>query len=738
MCTVRSVAIALLPVVTALLGGPTRGWAQQPAPENGGRRAIAAMRLLDGESITMDGRLDEPAWTRAVPAADFVQIDPSNGARPTEPTEVRIAFDSNAIYIGVTCFDSDPDGWLGFQRRRDEFIGSDDRFMWTIDTFLDARSGYFFETNPSGLMADSIFGINGDNRQWDGIWDLRTTRTGIGWTIEVEIPFRTLNFDPNSDTWGINFQRTVRRKNEETIWTGWARNQGLRRMTNAGHVTGITNVTQGHGLDIRPYGLYISEASPGRGNRAMDGDAKAGIDLFYNPTPFIRANFTVNTDFAQTEVDQRQVNLTRYSLFFPERRQFFLDGSPFFDFGSPVDADLRVNPFFSRRIGLTSAGAPQTIDFGTKVTGQLGAQDIGLLHVRTGEDSGFASEDFTVARVKRRLLRQSYVGALYTRRDPRVAGAGARHTSGLDATLATSSFLGSYNLESTAWLLHATQPGVSSGNSAFGGAINYPNDRWNARVDATEVQANFDPGIGFVTRRNYRQYIPTVTFAPRPANNRLVRQYTFRSTVDMQTDLHNDLFSRTVEATLLQVNFQSQENFAINASRQYERLDAPFAISRGITLPLGAQYSFTRFRVNGQTANRRMLAVGARFETGGFYSGNRTERVLNLTVRLRPGLIIYTTGEWNSIDLPEGDFTTRLYRVVGETQFSPFIALVNNIQYDTQSAVVGWQSRFRWIVSPGNDLYVVYTHNWLDEPFFNRFSTLDKRFASKILYTYRF
>jgi hypothetical protein len=717
---------------------PAPAAAQQPASENGGRRTVQAVRLAANESIELDGRLDEPVWSRAIPAADFVQIDPLNGRPPTELTEVRIAFDSDNFYMGVTCFDSDPEGWLGFQRRRDEFLGADDRFMWTIDTFLDARSGYFFETNPSGLIADALFGINGENRQWDGIWNLRVTRSDIGWTIEVEIPFRTLNFNPNSDTWGINFQRTVRRKNEESIWTGWARNQGLRRMTNAGYVTGITNVTQGRGLDLRPYGLYIAESSPGRGNTSLDGDARFGADLFYNPTPLVRANLTINTDFAQTEVDQRQVNLTRFSLFFPERRQFFLDGAPFFDFGSPVEADLRINPFFSRRIGLSTAGTPQKIDFGTKVTGQMGQQDVGLLHVRTGEDDELAGEDFTVARVKRRMLRQSYVGAMYTRRDPRTSGIGASHTAGLDATFATSSFLGSQNLETTGWVLHASRPGITAGNNAFGASIQYPNDLWSANVDASEVQENFDPGIGFVTRRNYRQFIESVTFAPRPDNHRFIRQLTFATSLDLQTNLENDLLSRTVDATLLQMNFHTQENFAIIASHQHERLDAPFAISRGITLPLGASYDFARLRVNFGTANRRMLAINGRVEMGDFYSGSRLERVANVTVRLRPGLMVFLTGEWNNIDLPEGAFSTRLYRVTGETQLSPYIALVNNIQYDTQSTVLGWQSRFRWILTPGNDLYVVYTHNWLEEAAFDRFATLDKRFASKILYTYRF
>ena len=206
----------------------------------------------------------------------------------------------------------------------------------------------------------------------------------------------------------------------------------------------------------------------------------------------------------------------------------------------------------------------------------------------------------------------------------------------------------------------------------------------------------------------------------------------------MQTDLQNDMLARGLDFTLFQMNFHSQDNFSFGLTNDYERLDEPFGISRGITLPVGAEYTFTRFRVSGATANRRIVALNGRYVVGDFYSGSRTERVLSLTVRARPGLIVYLTGEWNSIDLPEGDFTTRLYRVVGETQFSPFMALVNNIQYDTQSAVIGWQSRFRWIVTPGNDLYVVYTHNWLDDPLLDRFATLDKRVASKILYTYRF
>ncbi len=720
----------------------------QGTPDNGGRRTIVALRLADGESVGLDGRLDEPFWSRAVPAADFIQIDPDNGSPATEKTEVRIAFDREALYIGVTCLDSDPDGWIGWQMRRDERLFADDAFMWTIDTFLDGRTGYFFEMNPSGLMADALMGLNGNNREWDGIWDARVRRSDTGWTIEIEIPFRTLNFNPTGDTWGINFQRVVRRKNEQSIWNGSSRNQGVQRMSNAGLLTGIRDVTQGHGLDIKPYGLVSSLASPGRGKPGLTTDANAGLDLFYNPTPLLRANFTVNTDFAQTEVDQRQVNLTRYSLFFPEQRDFFLDGATFFDFASSRNQenffgfgrndDERVIPFFSRRIGLSADATPQKIDYGTKLTGQAGAQDVGLLHVRTGEDNGFASEDFTVARVKRRLLRQSYIGGLYTRRDSRTPGAGAAHTAGLDARLATSTFLGDENLEGGGWFLYNSQPGVSRDNSAFGATLRLPNDLWNIRADATEVQANFDPAIGFVSRRAYRQYTQNVEFGPRPRNHRYIRQVTVGGGLDSQTDLQNNLLKRNIEVQLAQVQFHSSDNFRLTMARRYERLDTPFALTRDIVLPLGAAYTFNRYRLFVSTANRRPISVNSSMELGEFYSGTRRENQINLNLRVRPGLFFFLTGQLNVVKLPEGHFSTRLFRFVAETHLSPFVGITNNVQYDTQSALVGWQSRFRWILTPGNDLYVVYTHNWRDDPLENRFATLDRRLASKVLYTYRF
>jgi len=737
----RQGAARLFCVTGILCATPFAAWAQQPVQANSaGPRTMTAARLATEERIVLDGRLDEPAWSRAVPAGDFVQVDPRNGQPATEPTEVRIVFDADALYMGVLCVDSEPDKWIAYQRRRDEFLGSDDKFRWTIDTFLDGRSGYFFETNPLGTMADALLGVNGQNRAWDGIWNVRVQRHDKGWTLEIEIPFRTLNFDPNSDTWGINFDRTVIRKNETTIWSGWARNQGIQRMTNAGRVTGIRDVTQGHGLDIKPYGLVESQSSPGRG-RPADSKANAGVDLFYNLTPSIRTNLTVNTDFAQTEVDQRQVNLTRFSLFFPERRDFFLDGATFFDFSSSGgNNNEQVIPFFSRRVGLSAQGTPQKIDFGTKVTGVMGSHDIGVLHVRTGDDddAGMIGEDFTVARMRRRMLAQSYVGAIYTRRDPGGA-VGASHTAGLDGTLATSRFLGNQNLSASGYFLHAARPGVTSANNAMGFYINYPNDRWNGAIGGRQIERNFDPAVGFVNRRDYRRFNPRFTFNPRPSNHRYIRRFEFGVADSLfLTDLDNTLLERSVELQVFQVQFHTNDNFGFTVTPSYERLDAPFAISRGITLPAGREYRYTRWAFGGQTANRRKVSFGARIDRGSFYSGDRNQAVFSVGVRPGPGLIFSFNGEWNDVKLAEGHFTSNVYRVSTETQLSPFLYVLNNVQFDTVSRVAGWQARFRWILQPGNDLYVVYTHNWLEDPLADRFSTLDKRLASKILYTYRF
>lgn len=724
---------------------------QQPSPAtvNGvSRRTMVAVRIADSEEIILDGRLDESIWSRAVPAADFIQQDPNNGEPATEETEVRIIYDQDTLYMGVTCFDSEPDKWIGYQRRRDEFLPADDRFMWNIDTFNNQQSSYFFEMNPSGLMADALRATTGTNRQWDGIWNAKVHRSEIGWTIEIEIPFRTLSFDPTSEVWGINFQRTVRRKNEDSLWTGWARNQGLNRLANAGLVTGIREISKGKGLDLKPYLLGTSESSPGRGDDRVDNSGAVGLDVFYSPSPGLRTNLTINTDFAQTEVDQRLVNLTQFPQFFPEKRDFFLDGSTFFDFQStaPIgnapnsqQANNSLIPFFSRRIGLDAGGNPQQVDLGGKLAGQIGRTDVGALYVRTGREDTVFGEDFAVFRAKRRMLRQSYVGGLYTGRHTRDSGTRGLHTVGADFLLATSTFRGRQNLSVGGFFVNTTRVQGRGENNGFGVVVDYPNDPWSSSFFFREIQEHYNAAVGFTPRVGFRRWQQTLAYTRRPRQHRWMRsmQHGIDASVNLDT-AENRLLNRDVDITLLNVNTHSQDSFQVHVVPTYERLEADFAISPGVTLPAGSDDQWNRYRFQVATAQRRVVAVSPTLELGTFYNGTRRKIAMDLNLRLRPGVIIYTSWEWNKVDLDEGSFRTRLYRVVPELQFSPWMAWVNNVQYDTQSRVVGWQSRFRWILKPGNDLYVVYTHNWLDDPLRSRPYTLDRRLASKVLYTHRF
>lgn len=700
------------------------------------RRVMTAERLLDGERLKLDGVLDEPFWVRAAPATDFIQQEPALGEKPTERTEVRIAFDSDRLYMGVLCFDSEPKKLLGNTRKRDEFLSADDRFMWTMDTFLNEQTGYFFEMNPSGLMADALMGPGGSSsREWDGVWNARVKRSDIGWTIELEIPFRSLAFDPNAEAWGVNFQRTVRRKNEESLWMGYQRNQGLRRMSNAGRLTGLKGLSRGRGLEIKPYLAGATGTAPGGGaTRADETSGDIGLDLAYNLTPSLRAVATINTDFAETEVDQRRLNLTRFPLQFPEKRAFFLDGATFFDF--PATA------FFSRRIGLDDAGQPQPVRGGAKLTGQAGRFDIGALWVRTGAQDAARAEDFLVGRVRRRILRQSYIGALYTGRSTRDSGLDMRHTVALDARLATSTFTGRRNLEATAFFMRTTPaPGTASGSLWMGARLAYPNDIWDASLHVQEQQRNVAPAVGFLQRTAFRRYSPQFKWNPRPTANPVVRRLTVGGEADFYTDLANRLVTREVRLTPVRVETHRQDSVEANIIPTYERLEKNFTISSGVVLPAGSEYRFTRYRLSAATANRRVLSFRPRVEWGGFFSGTRRETVMEMGIRPRPGVTVNLSTEWNTVRLREGAFKTRLHRMVADTQFSPFMYLVNTVQYDSVSRVLGFQARFRWIVKPGNDVFFVYTRNWIDradEAQASSWQTLDRRAAAKVSYTKRF
>jgi hypothetical protein len=590
-------------------------------------------------------------------------------------------------------------------------------------------------------MADALKAPSGANqREWDGIWNARARQSEIGWVLEIDLPFRSLAFDPDAPAWGINFQRTVRRKQEELLWTGHQRNQGLQRMANAGLLLGIRDVSPGRGFELRPYVSGYTASAPGRTppvSRDTSGDI--GIDMAYNLTPSLRGVATINTDFAETEVDQRLVNLTRFPLFLPERRTFFLDGGTFFD--------LPFYSFFSRRIGLVD-GQPQPIVGGGKLNGQAGKNDIGALYVRTAEQDLTPGESFLVGRWRRRVLRQSYFGAFYTGRTTHApAASGTRTTFGADFRLATATFLGNKNLAlSGYWVGMSPDPAAAregrlGDRDTLSARAEYLNDIWEAAAEYQDVGALYDPAVGFTPRREYRYYNPEFIWSPRPATrHRFIRRFRFGLDPVVYTDLQNRKQSIDLDLMPFRLELHSGDNGEIGIHPSYEALDRPFEIAPGVILPGGSHYEFMRYRVQLNTANQRVVAFHPEVEWGSFFSGDRTRYTLGVDVRPRPGVRVNTTYEYNRVALPQGRFDTRLLRVVTDTQFSPFMYLVNNIQYDSVSRLLGWQARYRWIVRPGNDVFFVYTHNWVEDRFDpnSSFRTLDRRGAAKVVYTKRF
>lgn len=727
------------------------------AAAQSGRPEIRAYRLAEGESIVVDGAPDESIWQKALPATNFHQRDPDNGSPATEKTEVRVVFDRNRIILGVICFDSEPDKLLGNQMQRDQSLSGDDRFMFSIDPFHDGRTGYFFEINPSGAMGDGLIssptggGLFGGQmeKSWDGIWLARVHRTSTGWTAEVEVPFKTLNFNPDTDTWGANFQRTVRRKNEESLWTGWLRNEGLARMSNAGRIAGINDISQGIGLDLKPFLLVAATSAPGRSAPATKGDFDFGLDAFYNVTPALKANFTVNTDFAETEVDERRTNLTRFPLFFPEKREFFLDGANFFEFPGGDDS-----PFFSRRIGL-NAGEPQPIVYGAKLVGQVGRQDIGFLQVSTRDDTFLRNdepvllkgEDFTVARVRHRFGSQSSAGVLYTRRAARDSIVDPRHTAGADITIATPDFLGESTFDSGAWYVHTSKPrfidedgetAPDGPGDAFGAHASVDRDPYSAQIRFREVQNAYDPAVGFTRRRAYRNWTPEISWAPRFEDHPWLRGIEMNAEIDLNLDLENNLVDRQLQFAPMEVEFHSGDRIEFQLFKQTEHLPEDFEIDDGIILPAGSHHDWWRYQITYDGSDRRKLTGRAEYSFGDFWNGERRELNLDLILRPRPGIFIQLAGEFNDVTLPQGSFKTKLYRVDARTQFNPWISLSNNVQYDSESGEAGWQLRFRWIQKPGNDVFFIWTQNWRDTESGRSFSALDRRGAAKIVRTFRF
>jgi hypothetical protein len=726
LAVARGTVAVICALLIALVPGRTVSASQPPEATPG--RAVATRTTA---AIRVDGRLDEAAWQQAQPIGKLVQREPLEGAEASEATDVRILYNDHALYVGVLCRDRSPRDIVSTQLARDADLDVDDRITIVLDTFFDHRNAFFFQVNPSGARADGQVSNNAEtlSRDWDGIWNAAARIMDEGWIAEIEIPFKTLRFRPAQAVWGLNVERQIKRRQELDRWTAARQNIWIGNLAEAGRLEGLAGLVQGQGLDVRPY-VSGSADSDSRG-------IAGGVDVFKNITPNLNAAVTVNTDFAETEVDLRQVNLTRFPLFFPEKRAFFLEGAGVFDIaGLAHTTDLR--PFFSRRVGLLESLAVP-IRVGAKLTGRQADYNVGVLDVEAGglRDQALSSgsverQNLFAARVSRNILNQSWIGGILTHGDP--SGAGTNTLVGADARLATSTFRGSKNLALEMFLLATDDRATRDG--AGGIRLDYPNDRWDLAVNWRQIGEHFQPALGFVPRAGIRTTDVSLAFQPRPEQWG-IRQIFFQVNPVAITNLQNRLESASLATAPFNVQTESGEHLEWDCTPAFERLDGPFAIATDVVIPPGA-YRWTRFRAAVNTATKRPWVADAAWSWGGFYGGALRQFDVAVTLKTGTHVALSAQAERSEVALPQGRFSTQILTLRAEHNLTPNTSWANLAQYDNESRVAGLQSRFRWILQPGNDLFLVLNRGWQRSLTDNRFEPLFDRGSGKLQYTFRF
>jgi hypothetical protein len=685
------------------------------------------------EQIRIDGVLGEKVWREHPGIGELVQQDPRPGAKPTEPTSVRIAYNDHAIYISVYCHDSQPGQIRTTQLQRDGPLSFDDHIQILLDTRYDRRNAYYFATNAAGVMVEGTISENNTpNLNWDGIWRVRTHIDEGGWSAEIEIPFKSIAFNPGTKVWGFNVSRRLARAREESRWTSSNLDSEFFLVARAGELDGIEGISHGIGVDVKPYALGGFSRELARDDRNQFA-RDAGVDIFYRISANLVSSTSFNTDFAETEVDTRQINLTRFPLLFPERRQFFLEDSGIFEFAaSPGTRDF--TPYFSRRIGLVE-GQEVPILIGQKVTGKIGRFDVGLMDVKTRASAIAPGRNFFVGRVKANFWSQSYLGALVTEGEP--TGTTRNRQAGLDLKVATANLFNlRKNFRSLLYYSKTDTPGRTGNDAFLGGEIVYPNDLLYLWYRGRLVGRDYYPALGFMRRTGVREDAVGTNFRPRPKFGNM-RQVSFRfyyihyyNLIERQTE------TRRFTTTPFEVEFKSGERFLYRWTANFERLFKPFAIRPAVEIPRG-DYRFHRQEFSFETADTRPLALKLKTEFGSFYSGRSQEVSPQLIWRKDHRLTTSYELQQYWVNLPEGAFRTRLALFRLDYAFNPAITVSSFLQYDTDSRNLGVQSRLRWMVRPGNELFFVVNHAW-QYTTLDRFEAIVSNVRAKLNYTFRF
>jgi len=671
----------------------------QPASPDSATKTVRAART--SAAITVNGVLDEAAWSQAEPIADFVQQEPRVNEPATERTEVRVLVGDDALYFGITC--ADAHGVTARERRRDNPLTDEDRFEIVLDTFHDHRNGYHFAINPLGTQYDALTTDEGRdvNVEWDERWWSETRITDRGWTAEIRIPFNTLRSDEKLDTFGVNFLRFTRKSNEKVLWTAWDRDYQFLQVSQAGHLTGVAGIQTGLKLRVKPYAL-----GGVRGDLLTDARRKRVSDLGlevarFSLTPGLTAEITANTDFAQTEVDEAVVNLTRFPLFFPEKREFFLERAGIFEFGlggrRGGQAERNLQMFFSRRIGLTDERRPLPIIGGAKLVGRAAGLDIGVLSVQTDRADETRGSNYTVFRTKRNVFARSNVGMFLSNRQSRVGE--YNRVAGADATFTLFK-----NTDVQGFLARSWTPGRNGDAFAGRAKYNWFTDRYELFAEHLYVGPDFQHDVGFVRRTDIQRSNAAAIWQPRPGVLD-IRNLVFRAELVYLTDTGRRLLAREqiLQATS---RWQSDDAVRFNSTATFDRLDRPFEIARGVFLPSG-DYSFREQFVEAEGGGKRLLSGRVRYGAGEFYSGRRS--LVRVASVFKPAdiLSLETSYEFNDVTLPQGAFTTHVLNARANVNFSNRWLTTTLVQYDSASRRQVVFARLNYIYRPGDDLFVV-------------------------------